>query len=143
MQVLIVDDHEPMRAVIREGLRQFGLVRVFEAEDGCAALDLMARESFDLILSDLDMPRMNGLAFLEAVRADGGARRIPFVVVTGGAGANDVSLAEAFDVDGVVAEPFSLAGLARPLEPIIAAMIASKAAAPPQTRSRWNLARMG
>lgn len=81
MKILIVDDSMVMRRIIRRTLRQAGLDGhdVIEADNGKAALDMVQAEKPDLILSDWNMPEMNGLDFLLALRAGGDATNLGFV----------------------------------------------------------------
>lgn len=81
MRVLIVDDSRPMRMILARALRQTGRdADVVEAEHGVAALNMLSAGPVDLILSDWNMPEMDGLEFLQEVRASGA--RTPFVFVT-------------------------------------------------------------
>lgn len=82
MNILIVDDSRAMRMIVQRALRQTGLPirQVFEAENGRVALDVVAEMQLDWILSDWNMPEMNGIEFLEELRAKGD--RTPFGFVT-------------------------------------------------------------
>lgn len=81
MKILIVDDSLAMRRIIRRSLRQAGFEGhdVVEAADGKAALDVVKAESPNLILSDWNMPEMNGIDFLKALRADGDQTPLGFI----------------------------------------------------------------
>ena len=82
MKVLIVDDSRAMRAIIQRTLRQAGFniqIKVVEATNGREVLEKVAKESPDLILSDWNMPEMNGLEFLQALRRDGNETIFGFV----------------------------------------------------------------
>jgi CheY-like chemotaxis protein len=121
VDVLIVDDEATIRAVIRDILEAEGF-RVAEASDGRDALAVLARRSPAVILLDLQMPRMDGWALYQQLRAE--ERAIPVVFVTAGAGARVE--AEHHGADGYLAKPFDLDALlalvarftaARPPEP--------------------------
>jgi len=82
LKVLVVDDSKLMRNFAKNSLGALELKNVTEADDGVSALSELKKEKFGLILSDLHMPRMNGLELLEAVRSDAGLRNIPFIIMT-------------------------------------------------------------
>jgi chemotaxis protein histidine kinase CheA len=90
-QVLIVEDSEITRALVAGILRDMGL-RVVEAEDGLHGWETLNQQRFDLVLSDVQMPRMDGLELLEKIRADPRFRALPVVMLTT---LNDVSDKEA------------------------------------------------
>jgi len=80
--VLIVDDSSTMRKIISRSLRQAGLSvdEIYEAGDGIEGLNAMEGKSIDLILSDINMPNMDGLEFIKSVRAKGS--KVPIVMIT-------------------------------------------------------------
>ena len=81
-KVLVVDDFATMRRIIKNALKQIGFTKVMEADDGNAALRELRREEVGLILADWNMPNMDGLDLLKAVRGDEGLIDIPFIMVT-------------------------------------------------------------
>ncbi|MCA9776721.1 MAG: response regulator, partial [Candidatus Eremiobacteraeota bacterium] len=81
-RVLVVDDSETTRSILVEVLRRAGF-SVLEARDGVEALDLLGEEKFELIVSDLEMPNMNGLEFLEKIRDESSPyASLPFLLFT-------------------------------------------------------------
>jgi two-component system chemotaxis response regulator CheY len=80
--VLVVDDFATMRRIVVGLLRQAGFRRVAEAEDGAQALRQLQQTRFDLVVSDWNMPNMNGLELLKAVRHSPELQAIPFLLVT-------------------------------------------------------------
>lgn len=80
--VLIVDDSSTMRKIISRSLRQAGLPidDIFEAGDGIEGLSALEGKTVDLILSDINMPNMDGLEFIKNVRAKG--IKVPIVMIT-------------------------------------------------------------
>jgi len=70
MKILVVDDHENMRRIIRQVLNDLGLRNVKVADDGSTALPMLKNESFDFLVSDRNMPKMQGIDLLKAVRTD-------------------------------------------------------------------------
>ena len=81
-KVLIVDDSSIMRKFAKDSLKRLNVTNVTEAEDGKAALTELRKETYDLILSDLHMPNMDGLELLRAVRSDSNLKDIPFIIMT-------------------------------------------------------------
>lgn len=108
-RVLIVDDSNTMRKIVTRSLRQAGLDcgDILEAGDGAEALELLDREPVDLILSDINMPNMDGLEFLREKAGRDHLRKIPVVMITTEAGAD--ILAETRDLGSVgsIKKPFT------------------------------------
>lgn len=106
MRVLIVDDSRAMRLIISRTLRQAGYdAEITEAEHGKDALEKIASNPLELILSDWNMPEMNGLELLTELRASGNTT--PFVFVTTEWTPEQVARAEAAGCNGLLAKPFS------------------------------------
>lgn len=81
--ILVVDDSDPLRTVVVLTLRALGYESVFEAADGQAALDLLAQREFDLMVLDIEMPRVDGFGVLAALRRDPQRRHMPVIVASG------------------------------------------------------------
>ena len=81
-RILIVDDFATMRRIARLMLQSLGFMNVEEAEDGKEALASIRNQRFDLVLSDCNMPNMNGLELLSRLRQDSELHDIPFIVMT-------------------------------------------------------------
>ena len=83
-RVLLIDDSPAMRSLIRRVIEVSGLEAgaVFEASDGQEALELLEREWVDVILTDINMPRMNGEEFVRRLSESGLTRSIPIIVIT-------------------------------------------------------------
>lgn len=110
-RVLIVDDHPTNREVARLMLAPLGC-DVFEAADGVEAVEMASTSPFDLILMDVRMPRMDGLAATQAIRAlNGGFSRTPILAVTADAMPEDAARCLAAGMDGHVAKPLTHASL--------------------------------
>ena len=108
--VLIVDDSNTMRKIVNRSLRQAGLDfdTVLEAGDGQAAVDVLADEKPDIILSDINMPNMDGIEFLKNKAADETIKDIPVVMVTTEGGSEDmVEQAMSLGASGCVKKPFT------------------------------------
>jgi two-component system chemotaxis response regulator CheY len=121
--ILIVDDSSTMRKIIAMHLSQSGLEidRVVMAENGVEALKILDNEKVDLVLTDMNMPEMGGLAFLSEVRdGDRHYRSIPIVVVSTESEAGLVREALRIGASQYVQKPFTAAKLAESLGPLLA-----------------------
>ncbi|MBF0144604.1 MAG: response regulator [Magnetococcales bacterium] len=111
MRVLIVDDSSVMRKIVSRGLRQAGFKvdDILEAGDGQEAMGILTADSnFQLILSDWNMPVMDGLNFVKSVRGSGGpAKSIPIVMVTTEGGESKVQAAIEAGANGHIKKPFT------------------------------------
>ena len=108
--VLIIDDSTTMRKIVNRSLRQAGLEfdTVLEAGDGQEAIDLLANEKPDIILSDINMPNMDGIEFLKTKAADASIKDIPVVMVTTEGGSEDmVEQSMSLGASGCVKKPFT------------------------------------
>lgn len=107
LKVLVADDYATMRRAIKGMLRQMGISDFLDAEDGQQALRLIESQDVDLIISDLNMPRLNGLDLLHHVRASSQHRKIPFIMVTAEADREAVFEAARAKVSGYLIKPFT------------------------------------
>lgn len=107
MGILVVDDFATMRKVIKNLLKQVGYKNITEAEDGIAALRVLKSQKIDFIISDWNMPNMNGLEFLKAVRADSELSGLPFLMVTAEALKENVVAAVKAGVSNYIVKPFT------------------------------------
>ena len=107
--VLIVDDSSVMRKIVERALRQAGLdlTRVVEAGSGREGLDALGRETVDLIVSDINMPSMDGLEFLRQLQSQGLAKGAPVVMITTESGEEHVREALAAGAQGYIRKPFT------------------------------------
>ncbi|MBF0310242.1 MAG: response regulator [Magnetococcales bacterium] len=107
MRVLIVDDSSVMRKIVTRGLRQAGfkIDDVVEAGDGAEAMGILKTAKADLILSDWNMPNMDGLTFVQEVRKTGD--KTPIVMVTTEGGEGKVDLAIKSGANGHIKKPFT------------------------------------
>lgn len=107
--VLIVDDSSVMRKIVERALRQAGLelTRVLEAGSGRDGLDALRGERVDLIVSDINMPVMDGLEFLRQVQSQSLAPGVPVVMITTESGEDHVREALAAGAQGYIRKPFT------------------------------------
>ncbi|HWI67378.1 MAG TPA: response regulator [Nitrospiraceae bacterium] len=109
VRALIVDDSSVMRKIIERALRQAGLnsLVAFEAGSGIEGLDLLKTRQFDLILSDINMPSMDGLEFVRQIRAQDLARGVPVVMITTESSEEHVKQAIQAGARGYIRKPFT------------------------------------
>ena len=110
LRILVVDDSKVMRGVLRKMLGCDG-TEVLEAHDGKHALEVLAAEPVDCVISDWNMPRMKGIELLRRVRQDAALAHLPFVMVTAEAMAQNVAEADAARVSAYLTKPFTAEGL--------------------------------
>ena len=104
---LVVDDFSTMRRIVRSLLKELGYVNVDEAEDGVIALQKLKNQSFEFVISDWNMPNMDGLTLLQSIRADEGLKHIPVLMVTAEAKKENIILAAQAGASGYVVKPFT------------------------------------
>lgn len=109
VKALIVDDSSVMRKIVERSLRQAGIdpLIVFEAGSGIEGLDLLSSRSVDLILSDINMPSMDGLEFVRRVRAQRLAEGVPVVMITTESSEEHVKQAIEAGATGYIRKPFT------------------------------------
>lgn len=116
---LIVDDFSTMRRIIRNLLKEIGFHNAEEAEDGVVALNLLKSGKFDFIVSDINMPNMDGFALLKNIRADDSLKGIPFLMVTAEAKKEDIVNAAQNGANGYIVKPFTKATLEEKVQKIM------------------------
>jgi two-component system chemotaxis response regulator CheY len=109
MDVLIVDDSAAIRKILQRMLRQTDLpIRgLFEAGDGTQALEVLRRQQIDLVLSDINMPNMDGLQLLSVIKEHPAWRQVPVIMVTTEGGQAKVMEAVQLGAAGYVRKPFT------------------------------------
>jgi two-component system chemotaxis response regulator CheY len=122
MEILVVDDFATMRKVIKNLLKQAGYKNITEAEDGVEALKVLKSEKAGFIISDWNMPNMNGLEFLKTVRADSELSGLPFLMVTAEGLKGNVVLAIKAGVSGYIVKPFTADVLSEKIGKIVEKM---------------------
>lgn len=115
---LIVDDFSTMRRIVRNLLKELGYSNVDEAEDGAMALSKLRSEQFDFVITDWNMPVMDGLTMLQNIRADAALAKIPVLMVTAEAKKENIIAAAQAGANGYVVKPFTAATLDEKLSKI-------------------------
>jgi two-component system chemotaxis response regulator CheY len=119
LTALVVDDFTTMRRIVRNILRDLGFGNVIDAEDGAAAVKILQTQKVDLIISDWNMPTMNGLELLKWVRANTATRDLPFLMVTAEAQKDNIMEAVKAKVSNYVVKPFTAQSLAEKLQKVL------------------------
>lgn len=110
---LVVDDFPTMRRIVRNLLKELGFSNVDEAEDGAAGLAKVKEGRFDFVISDWNMPNMDGLQMLQSIRADANTAisKLPVLMVTAEAKKENIIAAAQAGANGYVVKPFTAATL--------------------------------
>ncbi len=118
LHFLVVDDFNTMRRIVRNLLKELGYTNVEEAEDGADALHKLQAGGFDFVITDWNMPNMDGLELLHSIRADGKLSELPVLMVTAEAKKENIIAAAQAGASGYVVKPFTAAILEEKLNKI-------------------------
>jgi two-component system chemotaxis response regulator CheY len=118
MKILVVDDFSTMRRIIKNLLKDLGFTNIQEADDGNTALPMLNQGDFDFVVTDWNMPGMQGIDLLRAIRADEKLKPLPVLMVTAEAKKEQIVAAAQAGVNGYVVKPFTAATLKAKLEKI-------------------------
>ena len=119
LKFLIVDDFSTMRRIVRGLLKEMGCNNADEAEDGAVALNMLKSQKYDFVVSDINMPNMNGFDLLKAIKAEEGLRHLPVLMVTAEARKEDIVLAAQSGAAGYIVKPFTKATLEEKVQKIL------------------------
>lgn len=122
MKFLVVDDFSTMRRIVRNLLKELGYTNVDEAEDGVQALSKLKSDKYDFVVSDWNMPNMDGLTMLKNIRADEALSKLPVLMVTAEAKRENIIEAAKAGASGYVVKPFTAATLDEKLAKIFEKM---------------------
>jgi len=122
LRFLIVDDFSTMRRIVRNLLKELGFHNAEEAEDGAIALNMLRTSKFDFVVSDINMPNMNGFELLKHIRAEESLKRLPVLMVTAEAKKEDIVLAAQSGASGYIVKPFTKATLDEKVQKILQKM---------------------
>ncbi|MDP7591812.1 MAG: chemotaxis response regulator CheY [Litorilituus sp.] len=118
MKVLVVDDFSTMRRIVKNLLRDLGFTNIQEADDGSTALPMLQGGDFDFVVTDWNMPGMQGIDLLKAIRADESLSHIPVLLITAEAKKEQIVMAAQAGVNGYIVKPFTAATLKTKLDKI-------------------------
>ncbi|MEG0820096.1 MAG: chemotaxis response regulator CheY [Burkholderiaceae bacterium] len=125
LRFLIVDDFSTMRRIVRNLLKEIGFANADEAEDGAVALSMLRSSRFDFVVTDINMPNMNGFELLEAIRADPALKALPVLMVTAEAKKEDIIRAAQSGASGYIVKPFTKATLDEKVQKILQKLAAA------------------
>jgi len=128
MKFLVVDDFSTMRRIVRNLLKELGFTNVDEAEDGAVALQKLNSAPFDFVVTDWNMPNMDGLTLLQTIRQTPHLKHLPVLMVTAEAKKENIIAAAQAGASGYIVKPFTAATMSEKLEKIFE-KIGKKAAA--------------
>lgn len=118
MKILIVDDFSTMRRIIKNLLRELGFNNTMEADDGSTALPMLKNGGFDFLVTDWNMPNMEGIDLLRMVRADPVLKTLPVLMVTAEAKRDQIVEAAQAGVNGYIVKPFTAETLKEKIDKI-------------------------
>ena len=111
VRFLIVDDFATTRRIIGKLLREIGFTETDEATDGRVALEMLQRSRYDFVITDVDMPRLNGFDLIATLRRDPAFSALPALLVTREASKDQVVRASRVGASGYIVRPLTRAGL--------------------------------
>jgi two-component system, chemotaxis family, chemotaxis protein CheY len=120
LRFLVVDDFSTMRRIVRNLLKESGYAEADEAEDGVAALHKLRSSKFDFVVSDINMPNMNGFQLLAEIKKDEKLKHLPVLMVTAEARKEDIVAAAQQGAAGYIVKPFTKATLEDKVNHILA-----------------------
>lgn len=118
MKILIVDDFSTMRRIIKNLLRDLGFTNTFEADDGNTALPMLKENNFDFVVTDWNMPIMQGIDLLKEIRKDPKLKHLPVLMVTAEAKREQIIEAAQAGVNGYIVKPFTASTLKEKLDKV-------------------------
>ncbi|MFA5626784.1 MAG: chemotaxis response regulator CheY [Thiohalomonadaceae bacterium] len=126
IKILIVDDFSTMRRIIKNLLRDLGFTNTSEADDGTTALPMLQTGNYELLVTDWNMPGMQGIDLLRAVRADPKLAHMPVLMVTAEQKKEQIIEAAKAGVNGYIVKPFTAQTLKEKLDKIFERLEAAK-----------------
>lgn len=122
LKYLVVDDFSTMRRIVRNLLKELGFSNVEEAEDGAVALSRLKSGGIDFLITDWNMPNMDGLTLLQSVRADPALKSLPVLMITAEAKKENIIAAAQAGASGYIVKPFTAATLGEKMDKIFTKM---------------------
>src|SRR5437016_8198391 len=122
MKVLIADDSSTIRMILKGLLKQLQITETIEAPDGKVALELLAKNTVDLVLLDVHMPNMDGLSCLEAIKRASGTANLPVIIISSDTAPSQIESAQTLGAHAYIKKPFRIEGLREALVAAFPAM---------------------
>jgi two-component system, chemotaxis family, chemotaxis protein CheY len=119
LRVLIVDDQLTSRLLIRGGLQELGVTNIGMASNGEEGFRVVKAKPAHLVISDFNMPKLDGLGFLRAVRTYPPTQKIGFILLTGKSDKELVEKATKLGVNNVISKPFTMPVLKAKIEEVV------------------------
>lgn len=119
LRVMVVDDMGVSRGLLVQAIEEMGIWKNQAENDGRAALAKLVADPVHLVLSDYNMPGMDGLELLAALRQNKSTSRIGFILVTGNPTADIVSRGKALGLNNIIKKPFSTASMKQCIESVV------------------------
>ncbi|GAA0705440.1 two-component system chemotaxis response regulator CheY [Dyella sp. SG562] len=131
MKILVVDDFSTMRRIVRNLLVELGFTNALiqEADDGVNAMAVLKQQSFDMVVTDWNMPNMTGIDLLRAIRAEPALKGLPVLMVTAENNRDQIIAAAQAGVNGYIVKPFTAVTLKEKLDKIFERLAAQGASA--------------
>jgi two-component system chemotaxis response regulator CheY len=107
LHFLVVDDFSTMRRIVRNLLKESGFTNVSEAEDGQVALNRLHAGGIDFVVTDWNMPNMDGLTLLQTIRSTPTLRHLPVLMITAEAKKENIIAAAQAGANGYIVKPFT------------------------------------
>ncbi|MBS3934850.1 MAG: chemotaxis response regulator CheY [Sulfuritalea sp.] len=111
IKFLVVDDFSTMRRIVRNLLKELGFTNIDEAEDGAVAWQKLHGGGFDFVVTDWNMPNMDGLTLLQKIRGDASLKALPVLMITAEAKKENIIAAAQAGASGYIVKPFTAATL--------------------------------
>lgn len=120
INILVVDDANTMRRIIRMVLSQIGFYNVDEAESGANALEMLKTKNYGLVITDCNMPEINGIELTEKIRANESTKNIPIIMITAESNVENVIRAKKAGVNNYIVKPFTADALEKKITLVFA-----------------------
>jgi two-component system chemotaxis response regulator CheY len=118
IKFLVVDDFSTMRRIVRNLLKELGFTNVEEAEDGAAAWQKLKHGGYDFLITDWNMPNMDGMTLLQTIRSHPATQSLPVLMITAEAKKENIIAAAQAGATGYIVKPFTAATLNEKLNKI-------------------------
>lgn len=122
IKVLVVDDQVTSRLLLGEALQSLGFKNITVAADGAQGLKIMQQQPHHLVISDFNMPNMDGLGFLAGVRKNPATQKAAFIILTAQGDKELVKKAAALGANNVLAKPFTVEKMKAAIEAVFGAL---------------------